>query len=122
MKYFAAVLLAVLSSTSVHAIDEGGNYAVWGVGKKSCFHYTKARENDDYAEYSSYIKGFLTAFNIIEPKTYNISGSMGFNEILDWIDDTCELKQIHSVEQTLLEFIEQHYDSRKRRANLGRGR
>ena len=112
----------MLSSFPVVAIDNGGNYAVWGVGKKSCFHYNKARENDTHDEYSHYIKGFLTAINIAEPETYSISGSMNFNEILEWIDDSCELKQTHSIEQTLLEFIEKHYDSRSRRSRSGVGR
>ncbi|MCG8325850.1 MAG: hypothetical protein MI673_10050 [Thiotrichales bacterium] len=108
--------------TASHAIDESGNYAVWGVGKKSCFHYNKARENDAHDNYTSYIKGFITAINITEPDTYSISGSIPFNKILEWIDDTCELKQTHSLEQTLLQFVEEHYESRSRRARRGVGR
>ncbi len=122
MKIIMIMGLALLASSTAVAIDDGGNYAVWGVGQKSCFHYNKARENDSYDNYTNYIKGFLTAFNITEPETYSISGSMPFNEILAWIDDSCELKQVHSLEQTLLEFIETHYESRMRRARTGLGR
>ena len=116
MKYLLFLLVALVPFSTSMAIDENGNYAVWGVGKKSCFSYNKSRENNDYDNYSNYIKGFLTAYNITEPKTYSISGSMPFEKIIEWIDDSCELKQTHSIEQTLLEFIETHYESRLRRA------
>jgi len=122
MKYLLFFLVALVPFSTSMAIDEKGNYAVWGVGKKSCFSYNKARENDDYDNYSNYIKGFLTAFNIMEPKTYSISGSMPFEKIIEWIDDSCELKQTHSIEQTLLEFIETHYESRLRRSKSSIGR
>ncbi|MDX1518989.1 MAG: hypothetical protein R3318_02620 [Gammaproteobacteria bacterium] len=116
MKYLSILLVSLLVSPAVTAIDTSGNYAVWGVGKKACFHYNKARASNNDVAYTSYIKGFLTAFNITEPETYNISGTMKFQEILDWIDDSCELKQVHSLEQTLLEFIEAHYESRSQRS------
>ena len=122
MKYLLIVLTMLLATAPAHAIDDGGNYAVWGVGSKSCFHYNKARETDKYDDYMNYIKGFLTAMNITEPETYSISGKMPFSEILAWLDDTCELKQTHSIEQALLEFIEEHYESRLRRARTSAGR
>lgn len=122
MKYLLFFLVALVPFSTSMALDENGNYAVWGVGKKSCYSYNKARVDNDYDNFSNYIKGFLTAYNIMEPKTYNISGSMSFEKIIEWIDDSCELKQTNSIEQTLLEFIETHYESRLRRSKNSAGR
>lgn len=119
MKVLMTLLLAILPFSTSLAVDKSGNYAVWGVGKKSCFQFNKVMSNEDKQDdaiYISYIKGFLTAINIVEPETYNISGRKSFGYILEWIEDSCELKQIHSIEQTLLEFVEEHYDSRSRHA------
>lgn len=122
MKYLVFILIAILPGTNALALDENGNYAVWGVGTKSCFHFTKAFENNDYDDYSNYAEGFLTAFNITEPKTYNVSGQLSLEEILAWVADSCELKQMHSFEQTLLDFIGEHIESRQRRARTSVGR
>ncbi len=123
-KYIFILFFTILPFTASQAVDSSGNYAVWGVGQKSCFQYNKARgDAQAELEYTSYIKGFITAINITEPETYSISGSMPFNKILEWIDDSCELKQMISLEQTILEFVEKHYDSRHRRARKpGSGR
>lgn len=126
MKSFKGLLIltiltpALLMPTIALSADSSGNYAVWGVGKKSCFKYTKAREADDYANYLQYIKGFLTAFNMLFEDTYSISGRMNFNEILEWMDDYCETSQINAFEQALLEFVGEHEDGRLKEAKSKR--
>ncbi len=114
---------ALLVPGIAFSADSGGNYAVWGVGKKSCFKYTKAREAEEYNNYLNYMKGFFTAFNMLQENTYSVSGKMTFNEILDWMDDYCETKQINALEQGLLEFVGDHEDSRLKqgkRKKIGR--
>ena len=117
-----ALSLFLLSTTTATAYDENGNYAVWGIGKNSCFRYMKARENNDYEAYTNYIKGFLTAYNIIEKETYNITANKSFNEILEWLDDECELKQINPLEQALIGLIDENYEKRWKKAKKQGGR
>ena len=121
-RFLIALISFTFSVSSVHAYDEDGNYAVWGLGQKSCFAYTKARESNDYKNYSNYIKGFLTAYNMIEKETYSITSGMSFSEILEWIDDECELKQINPLEQALLGLIDAKYDNRLKKAKKRGGR
>ena len=123
MLRFISLTILCFSFTSVsHAYDENGNYAVWGLGKKSCFTYIQARDKNEYGDYTNYIKGFLTAYNMIEQETYSITATMRFNEILEWIDDECELKQVHPLEQALLALIDANYDKRLKRAKSSKGR
>ncbi len=122
MLRFISIALLCLSFTSAsQAYDEDGNYAVWGLGKKSCFKYSQAREKNEYDDFSNYIKGFLTAYNMIEEETYSISSAMPFKKILEWLDDECELKQVHPLEHALLAFIDAHYDKRLKKAKSGSG-
>ncbi|MCG8378346.1 MAG: hypothetical protein MI865_02605 [Proteobacteria bacterium] len=110
--------LLLLPLTSL-AVDSDGNYAVWGVGKKACFGFLKANEAGDIEKYQHYIKGFLTAYNIFTEKTYNISGKMDENQVLEWIIEYCEENQMSSVENALTSFTFDHYESRTKSAKRG---
>lgn len=121
LRLISIAILCFTFSTTSQAYDEDGNYAVWGIGKKSCFTYIKAREKNEYDHFSHYIKGFLTAYNMIEKETYSISSAMPFTNILEWLDDECELKQVHPIEHALLAFIDAHYDKRLKRAKSAKG-
>ena len=93
-----------------------------GVGKKSCFTYGKARAGEDYDNYTNYIKGFLTAYNMIAEETYSITGTKPFNELLDWLDDYCETKQIDPLDKALLEMIDAHHEKRLKQPKKSAGR
>ncbi len=96
-----------------HAIDSSGNYAVWGVGKKSCFGYNKSMaEEDGSKNFKSYIKGFLTAYNIFTAETYNISGRKDENGVLEWLREYCENNPMSSLENALTNFTFEHHDKR----------
>lgn len=94
------------------AMDADGNYAVWGIGKKSCFSYNNSRKSQEFDTYKNYIMGYLTAYNAVTAETYSISARMNLTEILEWLDDYCELKAMHSFELALSEFLISHKDSR----------
>ena len=112
-------VLGLILPLQTQAADTEGNYAVWGIGLKSCFRYTQAREKDDYDNYTNYIKGFLTSFNMLSAETYNITGGKPFNELLEWIDDYCETQPIHALEQGLLEMIDAHQEKRTKKPSSG---
>lgn len=106
------IVILVLISVAGHAADKAGNYAIWGAGNKSCHGYYLAREANDFDKFKDYIMGFLTAYNIITPETYSISGKMKLDDVLTWFDDHCELQRVISFEKALTDFISTHYDER----------
>ncbi len=124
MRNYGIILsLLLIVPTTAFTADNSGNHAIWGVGNKACISYTKAREADDYNAFKNYLMGFLTAYNILTPETYRLSGSMNLNEILTWFDDYCELKAVNGFEQAIYDFTVEHYGNRaKKSASLSRGR
>ncbi len=114
MRIIAGVLIIGLS-LQAQAADKSGNYAIWGKGQKSCFRYLQDRSAAEDEPYKNYIMGYLTAYNAITPETYSISRNMKLDEIMTWLDDYCDSKQMHGIEQSMLEFIGSHYEKRYRR-------
>lgn len=123
MKVLSTFMLSLLLlSTSALAVDATGNYAVWGVGKKACFGYNKEAGNPDGDKYKHYIRGFLTAYNIFTEKTYNISGKMDENQIVEWLHAYCDDNPMSSFENALTSFTFDHYDKRMKSSGRGAGR
>jgi len=106
------ILILMLISFSGHSADKSGNFAIWGAGNKSCHSYYQAREVNDFDKFKDYLMGFLTAYNIITPETYSISGSMKLDDVLTWFDDHCGLQPTISFEHALSDFISEHFDNR----------
>ena len=113
MRILISILIIGLSLPA-GAVDQSGNYAIWGKGQKSCFRYLKERTGDENQAYREYLMGYLTAYNAATPETYSISGNMNLDEIIAWLDDYCDTNQMHGLEQSLLEFITSHYEDRYR--------
>lgn len=124
VRNFALVLfaLAALSTGAANAADADGNYAVWGMGSKSCFAYNQAVAQGGNEGYRDFAMGYLTAYNAVAQETYRIEGSMDLDQIMAWIGDYCETKQMHSFEQALSDFTVEHKDKRMKRAPSSVGR
>jgi len=92
MKIFVFIfLMGYLLSQPVMARDFEGAYAVYGAGGESCKAYldsmkTGGRKQDYFIDWSI---GYLTAFNVIMPNTYNILGESGFAESQGWLQRHC---------------------------------
>ena len=122
MKSLIMILILMLTSTAVFAVDSKGNYAVWGLGKKSCYGYSQAAAGDDFDKYKHYIKGFLTAYNIFTEKTYSITGKMNVAEVIDWLNEYCADNPMFGLEAALINFTFEHYDKRMKRSASSVGR
>ena len=137
---------------SVMAVDITGNYAVWGVGTKSCYAFNLStvnylnsdnstqkkdeglisklkfwkdkKNNEDEVEnfdaYKSYMKGFLTAYNIFTEKTFSISGSMKEKQVVEWLNDYCKENPMSTVENALTSFTFEYYDNRMKTSSRAR--
>jgi len=112
----------ILTSTAAFAVDSNGNYAVWGLGKKSCFGYNQGIAGDDAEKYRHYIKGFLTAYNIFTEKTYSITNKMNENDVIDWLQEYCGENPMSGLESALINFTFDHYDKRLKRSGTAVGR
>ena len=146
---------ALLLTTNVIAVDATGNYAVWGIGSKSCFAFNSATVNylnsetakpdkeeetllskikfqektdteekptEDFDRYKSYMKGFLTAYNIFTENTFSITGVMKEKDVVEWLNDYCKENPMSSVENALTSFALDHHDGRMKTSARRGGR
>jgi hypothetical protein len=117
MKYLSSILfLLIMMPVQSQAMDSNDNFAIWGLGNKSCHAYNISRNTDEERRYKDYIMGYFTAFNVQMPETYRIAGKMNLDDILVWLDDYCGLKPILPFEQSLEDFINENYDKRLKKA------
>ena len=112
----------MLIPTLSMAVDSSGNYAVWGIGKKSCFGFNKDLEANNIEKYNHYIKGFLTAYNIFTEKTYSITGKMNNDQVVAWLNEYCDDNPMSGLETALTSFTFDHYDKRMKTSGSGVGR
>lgn len=111
MRILILILLAC-ACMQANAMDKDGNYAVWGPGQKSCFNYSNARNSGHDDDYKYFVMGYLTAYNTLTVKTYRISGAETFADVLGWLDNYCEEKQMHGFEQAVSDYIIAHHETR----------
>lgn len=85
-------LLLGLELNSVQARDFEDGYAVYAAGAESCQHYLGAI-NKGGAEHDYFINwliGYLSAFNVIMPNTYDILGDAEFSVSQNWLNEHCK--------------------------------
>lgn len=122
MKSLIIIISLLLLPSITLAVDSSGNYAVWGVGKKSCFGFNKAMAEEGNDKYKHYIRGFLTAYNIFTEKTFSITGRMNVNDVIEWLNEYCDENPMSGLETALISFTFDHYDKRMKTSGSGMGR
>lgn len=89
-RWLIIVMLGIGLGLPAHAKDIDGEFAVFGVGSKSCKAYTAARSTrTGLKDYVVWMEAYLSAFNLIVPSTYNIAGNRKLDDMLKWTDDYC---------------------------------
>ncbi|MEM7467254.1 MAG: hypothetical protein AAF387_10255 [Pseudomonadota bacterium] len=106
------LVLGAVLCPSAWAADAAGNYAIWGVGRSSCFQFSKAIAKDETEKYRSYLMGYLTAFNTLSEETYSVSGKSKLNDISEWIENYCDSHQIESFNRAIQQYVSEQYDKR----------
>lgn len=76
----SALLAALLVTTTAHAADRDGNFAVKGIGLASCADFLESVRTEDerLPMFYGWISGFLTAMNLHGTDTY---------DLIDWQSD-----------------------------------
>ena len=83
--------ILIMFNQQVFARDFEAGYAVYGAGGDSCKAYLDSmkaggRQQDYFIDWTI---GYLTAFNVIMPNTYNILGESEFAETQGWLQRHC---------------------------------
>ncbi len=92
MKQLLAVLMVFLLSLPLQARDFEDKYAVFGAGGESCSLYLQAmnkggKELDYFIDWSV---GYISAFNVIMPETYDLFGETDFPTAQGWLQRHCK--------------------------------
>lgn len=87
------LIAAVIGSKSAGAADANDRFSVRGLGATTCGKYLENRnlnvnETDQYAHW---LTGFLTAYNWLQPDTYDIAPADRYNQqgLLRYVDLYC---------------------------------
>lgn len=88
---FALTLLVLLWSNFVQARDFEEGYAVYGAGAQTCEVYLLSLQKSDKEQnfFIDWMIGYLSAFNLIMPETYDILGEVDFPTAQRWLEDHC---------------------------------
>ena len=92
MKKTGFILLLLLVSGLSHGRDFEGSYATYGAGSKPCSIYLRAIERGGPEEgyFIDWTIGYLSAFNLIMPETYDILGETEFTTSQRWLENRCQ--------------------------------
>lgn len=94
MKRATLVILATLAfGAPATAADSTGDYRIKGLGLQSCADFLNSRNSQDKGLYilvRSWVNGYLTAFNTLQPRTYDVAGNASIGGISGWMEQFCE--------------------------------
>ena len=115
-----ALLVMTVGIPNTLAVDKKGRFYAFGAGQKSCDVYIQFREKrmKDFTpeQYEiterivrHWVAGFLTAHNYYVSDTYDVTGRMGFEELLGWLEKHCR-KNPHKYFAEAVVALGQHLD------------
>ncbi len=110
-----AVVVTSLWTCFASAADDQGNYAIWGVGGRSCNHFAlSAQKEAETNSFRDYLMGYLTAFNAFTPDTYDATGGETLEESLAWLLSYCAEHKMDSFERALGQMLLAQHEQRSR--------
>jgi len=77
---------------TVRAADSSGTYSYWGAGKITCKAYGEmaAAQNADFEKVTFWMVGYITAFNRLTDKTYDIvAKDSNISTVMLWMLHYC---------------------------------
>lgn len=91
--FFIALLVSALcASAQVYAADKDGKFAVKGAGKRECAAFSKAFDDKstDYYMYGGWLEGYLSSYNQVQDKAYDITPWQTTELMLFLLSKHCE--------------------------------
>jgi len=123
IKQIVSVLLLISATAAVEAKDMNQRFATFGLGAKSCAHYLGAVEAGDEMldYYNNYTLGYLSAFNLIVPSTYDILGERSMSDAFDWLTDYCRKNPQSLYVNAVASLTESYFEKRQNFTPTGEG-
>ncbi len=114
MLYLAGTF-ACLCAGLVSAADSQGNFAIWGVGGRSCNQFAQsAQDVTQTTSFRDYLMGYLTAFNSLAPETYDATGGEALETTLAWLREYCDAHKMDSFDRAVGQMLLARHDQRSR--------
>ncbi|NOR51462.1 MAG: hypothetical protein GQ470_02480 [Gammaproteobacteria bacterium] len=109
-----SVIVLVLLSAPLLAKDLNQNYVTFGKGSESCRAYTEARVEDrrEMDRFRQFVYGYLTAFNLVIPKNFNILGDRILVDAFEWLDAHCAKRPDENMTNALAALTLAYYKER----------
>lgn len=110
----AAVLL-FLSVEPASAADSQSKYKLRGLGAFTCSKYLDDRRTDlkGTSRYADWLTGYLTAYNLYQPQTFDIAPNHDANGLLTFLDLYCSKNQKQLIGQAAQAFVKAVYSRRQ---------
>jgi hypothetical protein len=129
---FSSVLVMVVVATSpLYAIDSNNRYFAYGVGQRSCEDYVKFREKrletleqqhqrftkDELYEIvdkivEHWIAGFLTAHNLYVSDTYDVAGKAKMDELKTRLEKSCRANPKQHFAEAVITLVQELHPQR----------
>ncbi|MGI9304602.1 MAG: hypothetical protein ACR2RB_18140 [Gammaproteobacteria bacterium] len=126
--HMAGLVMGAVVAGSVLAADQDGVFSMVGHASKPCHAFTEAltqaRANDNYYEvnrYSLWLDGYLTAYNLLTPDTYDIAGGQDRKALLDRLGAYCKSKPADNFWTAVTKLTEGLHATRRTQGPKGGG-
>ena len=112
----ALFLLSALTSNEAGSADANSRFSVRGLGATTCSKYLEERNLDakQSEQYAHWFTGFLTAYNWLQPDTYDISAQYKANGLLRYMDLYCGRNPKSRVIDGATAFVKAVYEKRQK--------
>jgi len=104
---FMTVAALAAGATAAGAADSKGVYSVVGIGRMACKDFVPLLQKDKQAAAvaDSWIAGYFTAANRVQPDTYSLSPLVGVTPVLLRVAGLCEKNPTVAVERIVSELL-----------------
>jgi hypothetical protein len=110
------LLLSALTLNDADSADTNKRFSVRGLGATTCSKYLEERNLDakQSEQYAHWFTGFLTAYNWLQPDTYDISAQYKSNGLLRYLDLYCGRNPKNRVIDGATSFVNAVYEKRQK--------
>ena len=102
----------IFGGTSSIAMDQHGNYQVYG--NLPCSVYLNNLKQGGLRQMSmkAYVAGFVSGVNLISPETYDVLGQSNVDGALLWLKNYCEKNPLEKLGKPMAELMAELYPKR----------
>ena len=117
MRWYHRALIAVMlcASATAYGADADGRYQIWGPGITNCKSYVEmaTAQNADFTKMAFWAGGYLTAYNQLSDKTWDILGKDGtVSGVMLWLVGFCNKHPNEILAIAIRQFTAEHKDNR----------